>query len=305
MDRLRLIEVFRVVAQTRSFTAAAEHLGMSRASVTKHVAMLERNLGARLLDRTTKHVAPTAAGLWLIEGGSRLLRDFEVLEAGVRDAMHNPRGTIRVGTPPSFGATYLVPAVAAFTERHPEIHVVLHHDDGTADLVRDSLELSIRIATSLKSTSHIARLLARAPQVLVASPDYLTKHGTPRTLDDLRQHNCLVHRIKSPTALWRFGHGSSTSAVEVSGTLSANFGEALHMAALSGHGIAMHPTYMVHDDIRAKRLVVVLPDVAPVSVEIHAVYLQRMLPVRVRKLVEFLREWLPREARWLQDGPID
>jgi DNA-binding transcriptional LysR family regulator len=295
VDRLRHIEVFLEVARARSFTAASLRLGMSRANVTKQVSALERLMGVQLLNRNTQHVAPTEAGLSLMEGGARLLDGFDTLEAQVRRAVSDPRGTIRVGVPPSFGAAHLMPAVAAFTVAHPGVRVYVMLDHGDAELVRDGLDLSLRIAASLRDTSYIARLLVRVPQVLVASPDYLCRRGTPAVLADLAEHDCLVHVLKSPSASWSF---ADALPVSVTGPVSANFGEPLRMAALLGQGIAMHPTYMVEGDIAAGRLVVVLPDAVPVGLSIHAVYPQRNVPARVRAFIEFLAEWLAREAPW-------
>lgn len=295
MDRLRYIEVFLEVARARSFTAASQRLGMSRANVTKQVSALERLMGVQLLNRNTQHVAPTEAGLSLMESGARLLDGFDTLEAEVRRAVSEPRGTIRVGVPPSFGAAHFMPAVAAFTAAHPGVRVHVMLDHGEAELVRDGLDLSLRIAASLRDTSYIARLLVRVPQVLVASPDYLRRRGTPAVLADLAGHDCLVHVLKSPSASWSF---AGAPPVPVTGPVSANFGEALRMAALLGQGIAMHPAYMVEADIAAGRLVVVLPDAVPVGLSIHAVYPQRNVPARVRAFIEFLAEWLAREAPW-------
>lgn len=295
MDRLHHIQVFVEVARARSFTAAARHLGMSRATVTKHVAALERLMDAQLLSRSTQHVGLTEAGTRLLDGGARLLGEFEALEAGVRDAVSEPRGLVRVGTPPSFGATHLIPAVAAFTARHPRISVSLLLDDGGGDLARDGLDLSVRIVPALKDASYIARLLLEVPQLLVASPAYIEEHGTPREPAELTRHNCLVHSLKAPTDTWHFGE----VAVRVEPRTRSNFGEALRSAALLGHGIAMHPIYMVDEDLRNGRLRRVLPNWEPTRLCIYAIYPRRDTPARVRSLIDFLCDWLPREARWL------
>lgn len=300
MDRLRQIEVFLAVAQARSFTAAASRLGMSRANVTKQISALERRLGVQLLNRNTQHVAPTEAGLLLLSKGAHLVGDFQTLEAELRDKMMEPSGVIRVGVPPSFGAAHLVPAVAAFTQRYPGTHVTLCLDPGNADLVRDGLDLSLRIATVLKDASYIARLLVRVPQVLVASPAYLERHGTPSCLADLAEHDCLVHLLKSPNDDWHFHERGGDVSVTVSGSVSSDFGEALRSAALLGHGISMHPTYMVAEDIASGRLVHVLPDMEPAGLTIHAIYPQRNLPARVRSFIDFLVTWLRRESKWLR-----
>jgi len=297
-DRLRELEVFLAVAQARSFTAAGQRLGMSRANVTKLVAALEARLGTKLLNRNTQHVAPTEAGLLLVGRAGALLGEFDALQADVQDSAGRPSGIIRVGVPPSFGAAHLVPAVAAFTDEHPGMQVVLCLDTGDAELVRDGLDLSLRIASTLKDASYIARLLARVPQVLVAAPAYLDRRGMPAGLEALGQHNCLVHRLKSPNDHWSFTVDGHVVSVPVAGRLAADFGEALRSAALLGHGISLHPTYMVAEDLAAGRLCAVLPGFEPVGLSVHAIYPQRKVPARVRLLLDFLVGWLGRDGRW-------
>jgi molybdate transport repressor ModE-like protein len=272
MDRLRCMEVFIEVARTGSFAASARNLGMSRAAVTKHVARLEDLLGARLLNRTTKQVGLTEAGLMASAGGRQLLERYDTIEADVRDSTRTPRGVVRVGTPPAFGTYHMVPLVAAFAERHPDIHV--------------------------------AQPLAKAPQLLVASPDYLARHGTPRTLADLGSHNCLVHVIKSPTGIWRFAGPQGPASVRVRGTIASNFGDALMHAALRGYGISMHPYYMVSQSLDEGRLVAVLPEYAPDAHDVHVIYSSRQnLPERVRRFIAFLRDWARTPPLWSVPRP--
>ncbi len=227
MDRLRSMQVFLEVARRGSFAGAARHLGMSKASVTKQVAALERLLGARLLNRTTKSVGLTLAGLVALEGGQLFVQRFEQIEAAVRDSVRSPRGVVRVGTPPAFGTHHLVPLIMAFTGRHPEIQVALTLDVGSTDVIAEGLDLSVRIAPRQPDASYVAQPLARAPQVLVASPAYLEKRGVPASVAQLARHNCLVHSLKSPTSIWRFAGPEGAASVRVSGTIFSNFGSRL------------------------------------------------------------------------------
>ena len=218
--------MFAEVARSSSFTTAATRLEVSRASVTKHVAWLERSLGAQLLKRTTKQVGLTDAGLRVLENGLRLLERYEEMGADVRDANAEPRGVIRVGTPPSFGTHHLLPLLTAFADRYPDIQVSLALDDGRSNLVAEGLDVSVRIASGLEDASHVAMPLVKAPQVLVAAPAYLKRAGRPRTVHDLARHNCLVHTLKSPTHNWSFTGPNGSESVRVKGTLCSNFGEA-------------------------------------------------------------------------------
>ena len=199
MDRLKAIEIFAEVARGRSFTAAASRLGMAKGNVTKHVKWLEALLGAQLLSRTTKSVSLTEAGLSLLEGSQNLLDGFDAVQAAVRGAVTDSRGILRIGTPPSFGAVHLVPLVTAFSQAQPDIQFALHLDDGRADIAGEGLDLSLRIAPSLKDTSLVALKLGSVPQLLVAAQSYLTMHGKPQTPEDLVHHDCLVHALKAPT----------------------------------------------------------------------------------------------------------
>ncbi len=295
MDKLRAIEVFIEVAQGLSFSRAAQSLGMARGNVTKHVAWLEQLMGVQLLTRSTKSVSLTESGLSLLENGRELLDRVESMDAALRLSVKEPKGMLRLGAPPSFGAYHLVPIITAFSKAHPEIQVVLYLDDGRSDLVAEGLDMSVRIASTLKDTALVASRLAVVPQVLVASPAYLAQRGYPRVVGELVEHDCMVHALKSPTNIWTFTGPAGKTSVRVRGTIRANYGEPLRHAALLGQGISMHPTYMVKQDLSAGRLQTVLPEYMPVGVDIYAVFPSRKnLPVRVRTFLDFLTEWFRR-----------
>ena len=299
MDRLKAIEIFAEVARGRSFTAAAQRLGMAKGNVTKHVKWLEETLGAQLLARTTKSVSLTEAGLSLLEGGQNLLASFDAVEAAVRGAVKDAKGTIRIGTPPSFGAAHLVPLVTSFSAAHPDIQFALHLDDGRVDIAGEGLDLTLRIAPSLKDTSLVAQKLGSVPQLLVASPSYLLGRAPLITPDDLAHHDCLVHALKSPTNFWTFTGPNGKKSVRVTGSMRSNFGEPLRHAALLGHGISMHPTYMVSHDIKENRLKTVLAAYQPSGLDIYAMYpSRRNLPGRVRLFLEYLRERFLANPEW-------
>jgi DNA-binding transcriptional LysR family regulator len=305
MDRLRCIEVFVEVARDGSFTGAARRLGVSKAAVTKHVAWLETSLGAKLLNRTTKHVGLTEAGAHALAQGKALLDGYEEIGAGARDLIQKPRGVVRLGTPPSFGTHHLLPLVAQFTERYPDIQVVLQLDDGSANLITQGLDLSLRIGPAPDDTGYIAVPVTKAPQVLVASKAYLRTHGTPQSPAELASHNCLVHSLKSPTNIWRFTSAAGEVSTRVRGAICANFGEPLRQAALLGYGISMHPYYMVSEDLKAGRLAVVLPEYEPLGLDIYVVYLTREhLPARVRRFLEFLKRWAKTPPDWTVPAPF-
>ncbi len=304
MDRLRCLEVFAEVARAGSFTAAAQRCALSRSSVSKHVAWLEAELGAQLLARTTKEVGLTDAGHRLLAGSVLLLERFEDLQAEVRDAVETPRGVIRIGTPHAFGVHHLLPLALRFMAQHPDIQIAIEADDGRASLVAERLDLSVRIAPALDDASFVAQALLKVPQLLVAAPAYLQRAGTPHSVPDLARHECLVHTLKSPTALWRFVTPGGVTAVRVRGALCSSLGEMLQQAALAGRGLAIHPSYMVADDVAAGRLVTVLPDSPPVGLDIYVIYPARAnLPRRVRAFIDFLRAWAATPPPWSVVSP--
>lgn len=289
MDRLKAIEVFAEVARGRSFSAAALRLAMARGNVSKHVKWLEESLGAQLLTRTTKSVSLTEAGRCLLDAGEGLLARFDEVQAAVRGAQRSAKGTIRIGTPPSFGAAQLVPLLTAFSDRNPDLQFAIHLDDGRADIAGEGLDLTLRIAPTLKDISLVALKLGSVPQLLVAARSYLAVRGEPQTLDDLSRHDCLVNALKSPTNFWSFTGPGGERTVRVKGSLRANFGEPLRHAAMLGHGISMHPDYMVARDIRDGLLQIVLPSCTPTGLDIYAVYpSRRNMPGRVRLFLDFL-----------------
>jgi len=294
MDKLTAIQHFLEVASSRSFTAAAHRLGTSRSNVSKHVAWLEKALGLQLLRRSTKQVSLTQAGQSMFDKGHAILQLVDDAEHEVRRSVSGPAGVLRIGTPPSFGAVHLVPALSAFCKENPGIQVETYFDDGRADIITEGLDISIRIAAQFLDSSLVAYRLTPVPQYLVAAPSYLGARAPIRSPHELSSHNCLVHALKSPTQYWNFHHTETGEpiSVRVRGSIRSTFGEALRHSALLGDGIAMHPTYMVAHDLQRGDLEIVLPDYTPTELVISAVVASRKhLPLRVRMAVEFMREW--------------
>lgn len=287
------------VARAESFTSAAARLGMSRANVTKQIMALETSLDVRLLNRSRQFVVLTEAGALLFERGAELLQNYEAIEDELANRTNEPRGVLHVGAPSYYGTHHLVGAVVEFQRLHKNISVALHLDIGDQNLIKDGLDLSIRIASSFKDSAEISRLLVRSPQVLVASRDYLDRRGRPQSPEDLAAHSCLVHTIKSPDGVWQVRGVDGVKSIKVSGGLTANFGEALKQAALLGEGISMHPTYMVADEVRADLLEVVLPGWEAIGVELYAIYPHREnLPLRVRLFIDFLRSYVATDPKY-------
>ena len=286
------LEVFVKVAASGSLSGAARALGMSQTMATKHVAALEKRLGVRLFHRSTRRLSLSEAGRNYLETAERLLAAFDAAEAAVSADRFEPRGTLRVSAPVSFGSRQIAPLLDEFTRRHPHLTVELGLNDRVVDLAEEGWDMAVRIGT-LENSSLLARRLAPCHTILAASPGYLKSHGTPKTVADLKAHNCLGYTLSRTAGadLWSFGVKGETT-VAISGNMRANNGDALRAAAVAGQGIAYQPTFIVADDLRAGTLVPIELDEPTIEFAgIYAVYLpERNPPAKVRAFIDFLVE---------------
>lgn len=292
MDRLDDIALFLRVLDLGSISAAARSLDLSVALASQRLQRLERQLGVRLLHRTTRRLHPTAEGVALAERGRALVDELDALTVELRRGSAEASGTLRMTASASFGRQYLSPLLPAFLARYPKVRISLDLSDLMKDLVSSGYDLAIRIG-NLEDSNLVARKIATNRRVLCASPDYLVRHGTPRTPGDLARHECLVLvGSQGRQDVWRMNDRNGREiALRVGGRFECNFGEALRDAALGGLGIALHSTWHVCEDLRSGRLRQVLPAYRIAESGIHAVMPQRQLvPLRVRAFVDFLCE---------------
>ena len=235
MDRFTSMEVFARVAEVNSFTEAARRFGQSKSSVSKHITALENHLGVRLLNRTTRRLSLTEAGVAYYDWCRQIAADMEAAEESVTRLHTDPRGILKVNAPTSFGRLHLAPAMPGFLERYPQVTVELSMDDRVVDLIEEGFDVAVRI-TRLTDSSLIARRIASSRRVICASPGYLEKHGVPRTPAELADHNCLIYSNSPMGDRWRFSGPNGDHTVRVSGNFWANSGDALQTAALAGLG---------------------------------------------------------------------
>lgn len=297
MDKLTSMKVFVQVARSRGFAKAAEQLGMSRAMVTKHVMNLENTLSVRLLNRTTRRLSLTEVGAAYRDRCTQILAEIEEAEISATQLQTEPRGTLRITSPTSFGIFHLAPAVADYMKAYPDVEVVLSLVDRVMDLAEEGLDLAVRITRTLEPNL-IAQRIAHARIVVCGSPEYLDRHGVPTHPVDLQRHNCLRYAYRD-TDEWEFTGPEGKIRIHVHGTLEANVGDSLRMAAISGVGLVLQPTYMVGEDLKAGRLRAVLTDYEPLGVDVNAVYLHRKhLSAKVRSFVEFLKARFQPKPYW-------
>ncbi|MFA5120118.1 LysR family transcriptional regulator [Zavarzinia sp.] len=300
MDRLASMTVFRRVVELGSFAAAARDLNLSNAATSKHVAALEAHLGAQLLNRTTRRLALTETGRAVFERCIRVLDDVSDLEAAVGQMVARPRGKLRVNAPMSFGLTDLGPVLPRFMERYPEITVDLVMNDRVVDLVEEGFDVGIRIRSDLGDTSMIGRRIGGVQPVVCASPDYLTRRGTPEKPEDLLQHDCLHYTLGATGDEWIFRNAAGEERrVRTQGRLSANNGDVLRHAAVAGLGIWRAPDFLAELDMAAGALVPIdLGGFHLAAHSIHVIYPPgRHLSPKVRAFVDFLVETVGAKCR--------
>ncbi len=284
MEIFKNMQLFVEVAKANSFRRAGEVLDIPNSTVSRRIADLERDVGLRLFNRSTRRVELTDGGRLYFENCQRIMQEAELayLELTNRHAL--PSGLIRASVPVDFSLIYLSPLLADFGRRYPGIHFDLDVSPNLADMMGEKVDVAIRIGLP-KDQRLIARLIASLPRILVASPDYLHEHGVPKQAQDLHSHACL--RTKDTS--WNLIHqNGDMQTVAVTGQFVANNPGLLYQLALNGHGIVQSTENLVTADLAAGRLVRVLPDWRPPVVEVYALTTTRLLPAKVRVFIDYL-----------------
>jgi len=296
-NALQEITIFSRIVGTGSLSAAARDLGMSPALVSRRLASLEARLGVRLVNRTTRSLHLTDEGAAYYETCTRVLAEIEEADAAVSAGRAEPRGVLRVALPASFGHQHVAPLVPKFAERYPDVQLALSLSDRTVNVVEEGFDLAVRIA-DLADSSLPARTLAPNRRVVCASPAYLRRHGTPRTPEDLAQHNCLATDF---TMNWDYrGPDGKPGSVRVTGRYACDNWEVLREWAVAGLGVALKSTWDVRRHLEDGSLVSLLPGYTfATDVAIYAVYPHRRhLPAKTRAFIEFLAESFGPEPYW-------
>ena len=289
MDVMHSMAVFRRVVEAKNFSAVARETNMSQSTVSKHIAALEERLGTKLLNRSTRSLKLTEAGKEYYHHCIRILNDFQEAEASVGKGKIKPTGTLRISTSAAFGRSYMLPYLNEFFSTYPDINIDLMFDDDYVDLVKQGIDLAIRIGPLADSTL-IARRISTSQRVVVASTEYLVKHGRPRKPADLIKHNCLLYSLQKTPDLWYFNSAQEgDESVRVSGRFKASSPDAICDATLEGMGISILCEWYARNYIKDGRLKVILQDYHPTAYDINAVYPERkFVPQKVKRMIEFL-----------------
>ncbi|MCW7538005.1 LysR family transcriptional regulator [Aquabacterium sp. A7-Y] len=297
MDRYTALQVFRHVAQLKSFSEAGRRLGLSPAAVSKNIAELEAHVGARLIHRTTRRMALTEEGQTYLEHVARALDALAEADRSLCPIKTGPSGILRVSAPMTVTLTRLSTQIPHFLSRYPELTLDLHLDDRRVDLIRDGFDLAIRGSDNLEDSSMVARKLAVMPHVLCAAPSYFKTHGRPTRPSDLRSHNCIRFTLSAHADQWEFSKDGRTERVVIDTRYSVTSSLAVRDALREGFGLSLIPYPYVEGDLREGRLQSALDDWAAVETTLYAVYASRQhLAPKIRVFLDFLVEAFSRES---------
>lgn len=289
MDKFDSLRAFTQVVDAGGFAAAAREMGLTRSAVNKLVAHLEDDLGVQLLHRTTRKVTPTDTGIAFYERCVAILADLEEAELAVAQLNEEPKGTLRINAPMSFGTLHLAPILADFLVQYPDLRVELALSDRIIDPIEEGFDITVRIARSVGSPSLIAHELAAVPMVLCGAPGYLKQRSAPTHPQDLKHHACLHYGHMASTYYWHLTGPDGEHSIKIQGPLCSNNGEVLRDAAVKGLGLTLLPAFIVGAELQQKTLLPVLEAYQAPEISIWILYpVNRHLSTKVKLFTEFL-----------------
>lgn len=298
MDQFKQIATFVDVVAKGSLSASARAEGVAPAMISRRLDALEERLGVKLLRRTTRRIGLTDEGTAFLEDCQRILLDLQTAESAVSEKSARATGHLTISAPAGFGRQHVAPLIPSFLAENRGVTVSLSLNDRVVDLISDSIDVAIRIA-SLSDSSLVGVKLADNRRVVACAPSYLKRHGVPRSLDDLSRHNCLTISNSGSQRGWTFRQNGKNIVVKVQGNMECNDGAVLHDWALAGRGLAWRSMWEVGPAIKAGTLVTVLDEFIAPDSDIYAVFAQRRhLPLRIRAFVDYLRRAYSEPGYW-------
>lgn len=287
MDTLLSMQVFRLVAELKSFAAAADRLGISPAMASKHVMHLERRLSTRLLNRTSRRVNLSETGALYFEQSRQMLDALAEVEAVVSNAAVVPHGILKLSAPDWMANPAFVSLLADYQTRYPEVQLDIDLGGRLVNLVDEGYDLALRITYTQPQPGLVVRPLVKMIFQLVAAPAYLDRHGRPTTIDELNGHHLLHNALMNSTHTFKGPGGPQT--IKFKPVLQSNKQSLLHLAALEGMGLTLLPTFLIAEDLAANRLELLLPDSAKYETALSGVYPSRKyLSAKVRTFIDFI-----------------
>ena len=288
MDKLNAISIFCKVIETQSFTLAAKQQNISVAMASKLVSQLEEHLKTRLLQRTTRKIVPTEAGMLYYQRCQAILLDLSEADSSISNMATSLQGNLLISVPRDFGLLYISPNLPKFIELHPNLHVEIEFEDKRVDLVAEGYDLALRIGY-MQDSSLVARKISSSPMHFVASPSYLEARGTPLTPDDLEYHQGLLYKSSLNQVHWQSTKANQIQRYKIQSKVVSNNGMALLEMTKAGLGISNSPSFFVKDALASGELVEILSEYKQKPLDIYVVYPNRRhLPAKVRAFIEFL-----------------
>ncbi|WP_302997783.1 LysR family transcriptional regulator [uncultured Haemophilus sp.] len=288
MDKLNAISVFCKVIETQSFTQAANQQNISVAMASKLVSQLEEHLKTRLLQRTTRKIVPTEAGMLYYQRCQAILLDLSEADSSISNMATSLQGNLLISVPRDFGLLYISPNLPKFIELHPNLHIEIEFEDKRVDLVAEGYDLALRIGY-MQDSSLVARKISSSPMHFVASPSYLESRGTPLTPDDLEYHQGLLYKSSLNQVHWQSTKANQIQRYKIQSKVVSNNGMALLEMTKAGLGISNSPNFFVKDALASGELVEILSEYKQKPLDIYVVYPNRRhLPAKVRAFIEFL-----------------
>ena len=299
MDAISDLDFFVQLVKQGSLASLARDIGVTPPAISARLSQLEKRLGVRLLNRTTRRLSVTHEGEVYLAAGSRLLASLQELERAVSSSRAVPQGLLRVNTTFGFGRRHIAPAIIEFARRFPQVEVQLELTDRAINLADKAFDVGIWFGT-VPDSRMVARQIAANRRLLYAAPSYLKQAGTPVTPHDLQKHQCIVLRENDAAyGTWHLSRGIKRETVKVRGALSTNDGETALLWALAGFGVLMRSEWDANVHLRDGHLVPVLADWALPPADIYAVYPERMnLSAKVSAFIDFLSEWFAAKQHW-------
>lgn len=292
MDDLKRMVIFCNVVETGSFTGAARRLGIAKSAISKHISVLEDNLGARLLNRTTRKLSLTDVGEQYYQSCRKMVAAVEEARQCVTSTQEKPSGTLKVSCPASFGISHITPLLHEFLQMHPSLNAELLLDDNILDMTEHGIDVAIRVGWLRDSSLH-AKKLRDAPRLLCASPIYLERMGTPTEPNDLVNHEWIIFTLLPTPYKVTFTRRLKSTSIQIKGRMKINNGSAVRALLLAGAGVAALSDFLVADDIASGDLVRLLPEYHIAQAGIYAMYHeQRLQQVKIRKFIDFLAQRL-------------
>lgn len=298
MDELKRIGVFTRVVETKSFSEAARQLGVAKSAVSKQIALLEKEVGVRLLNRTTRSLSLTEAGEIFYRHSAEIVNRTKIALSELREYQNQPTGKLRISCPVSFGTQHLVPVIKEVRALYPLLKIDLLLEDRVINMVEEGVDLAIRIGW-LQESNLVAKKICDTPVIVFSSPEYLAQKGTPKTTQELQKHDWISLSLLSSPLTWEFEKKGVKQSVQVHSHLKSNSVAAVIALAKSGQGISAISKFCIQDDIDQGLLQPILTDYELEPIGIYAVYPHREhVPPKVRIFIDFLSKHC-HNAAWL------